>query len=256
MRPPFIRVLPAEVERYGPHAAIVLAHIRFRCESDGPGRVTADGVRWWRVPLVDMAGEMGLSVRGVRTALTALGDAVAAKHFKPLSNQSRAYRVTTHQNGADLPVVETDNWNDQPECEIDNSHVEIDSCTSQNRHLHMSKSTSVLPIKELKKGEKAALTQVRIDQPHNGSRQLTTHKEISIEPPKRACTRYPHSDACGTCGADKRAYQTWLADSRRLLADLDRERDAPGCPEQRATEISNKRRSRIAVFQRIGEPWK
>jgi hypothetical protein len=124
-RPQFIRVLPDEVALHGPHAAIVLAHIRFRCQADGPGRVQADGVWWWRVSLVDMAEETGLSVRGVRTALKTLGDAVAAKHFKPLSNQSRAYRVTAHQNGADLPVVE-----------IDISDGEIDISTCRNRHLY------------------------------------------------------------------------------------------------------------------------
>ena len=50
MRPPFIRVIPAEAERYGAAAAIVLAHIRYRGKSDGPGRVCdEDGTRWWRV---------------------------------------------------------------------------------------------------------------------------------------------------------------------------------------------------------------
>jgi hypothetical protein len=123
------------------------------------------------------------------------------------------------------------------------------SPTSENDTPNSSSYSSV-------EGSGAANDGERIDKPRNGSPTLTPRQEISIEPPKRACTRYPHSDACGTCGADKHAYQTWLADSRRLLADLDHERDAPGCPEQRATEISNERKARIAVFQRIAEPWK
>ena len=104
--------------------------------------------------------------------------------------------------------------------------------------------------------EVGARASERTDHPGNHSPEPTHPNGISIEPPKRACTRYPHSEACGTCKSDNDAHRTWLADSRRLLDDLDRERDAPGCPEWRATEISNRRMARIAVFQRIGEPWK
>jgi hypothetical protein len=80
---------------------------------------------------------------------------------------------------------------------------------------------------------------------------------IPEEPPPRTCA--DHSDwngpSCFTCKHDKRAYQTWLNDSRRLLSDLERQRDrATGTDESAA--ISDERRNRIAVFQRLGENWK
>jgi len=50
--------------------------------------------------------------------------------------------------------------------------------------------------------------------------------------------------------------EAWLADSRRLLAEMDRQADAPDTSPIRVMEIRSERRARIAVFQRIGEPWK
>jgi hypothetical protein len=85
-----------------------------------------------------------------------------------------------------------------------------------------------------------------------------TSERIPIEPPSKTCTQHQHWDgpACARCGSDKRAYQTWLADNRRLLADLDRLYDSPNTQPAQAAAISAERRGRIAVFQRIGEPWK
>jgi hypothetical protein len=101
MRPPFIRTLPDEVERYGAPAALVLAHIRYRCDSDGPDRFEVDGVRWWRVSHVDLGSEVGLSRQTVRTALRALNQVVSANTFPRWNaeartiDQTRAYRVVT-----------------------------------------------------------------------------------------------------------------------------------------------------------------
>jgi hypothetical protein len=81
MRPPFIRVLPAEVEEHGARGAILLAHIRYRCLSDGSGRVEHDGVYWWRISQAELGREIGLSVQNVKTALKTLRDAVVAMHF-------------------------------------------------------------------------------------------------------------------------------------------------------------------------------
>jgi hypothetical protein len=106
VRPPFIRVTPDEIERYGAAGAVVLAHIRYRCESDGPGRVEIDGVRWWRVSRRDMGHEVGLTLKVVRKALQALGRVVVAKHFPPLEDQSLAYRAINDDNDdnrSDLP---------------------------------------------------------------------------------------------------------------------------------------------------------
>lgn len=90
--PDFIQFVPDENRRYGYAGAAVLALIRWRCGSDGPGRVVVDGVRWWRVSLAELAAEIGGSVSSVRTALKRLCDAVATEHFPPLANPSLAYR--------------------------------------------------------------------------------------------------------------------------------------------------------------------
>jgi hypothetical protein len=105
--PAFIRVIPAEVARYGPAAAIVLAHIRYRCVSSGPGRIKRGDVYWWRVSHSDMAREVGMSVDKIKRALRRLREAVSANHFPPLDDQTRAYRVTVNSNASDLPVGES-----------------------------------------------------------------------------------------------------------------------------------------------------
>jgi hypothetical protein len=82
-------------------------------------------------------------------------------------------------------------------------------------------------------------------------------KSIPEEPPSKTCTDHPNWNdwPCIKCKRDKNAHQTWLADSRRLLKDLERQRDrATGTDESAA--ISHERRNRIAVFQRLGENWK
>jgi hypothetical protein len=101
VKPPFVRVVPDEVERFGAPAAIVLAHIRYRCESDGPDRFEVDGLRWWRVSTVDLGSEIGLSRQTVRTALRTLNQVVSANAFTRWDadartiDQTRAYRVLT-----------------------------------------------------------------------------------------------------------------------------------------------------------------
>jgi hypothetical protein len=116
VRPQHVKVVPAEVERYGGNAAIVLAHIRYRCESDGPGRIEADDDRrWWRVSLADLAHELGMSQKAIRTALRRLSNVVVANHFPPLEDQTLAYRVHapdqsiaargTVSNTSDQPVA-------------------------------------------------------------------------------------------------------------------------------------------------------
>ena len=89
----FIRVIPDEVRRFGPAAAIVLAHIRFRCESDGPDRVVHEGARWWQVSRRDIGTETGLSSRAIGIALEKLGEHVAAKYLAAEGGRPRAYRV-------------------------------------------------------------------------------------------------------------------------------------------------------------------
>jgi hypothetical protein len=115
--PPFVRVLPDEVLRYGAPAAIVLAHIRYRCESEGEDRFTVDGLRFWRVSHVDLGSEVGLSRQSVRTALSALIGIVSAKTFPQWDadartvDQTRAYSVLTSEGlestAADVQMVDT-----------------------------------------------------------------------------------------------------------------------------------------------------
>ncbi|WP_156669989.1 hypothetical protein [Mycobacterium sp. E3305] len=78
-----------------------------------------------------------------------------------------------------------------------------------------------------------------------------------VAPPKKTCTQHPNWNdwPCARCKADKHAYGAWLDASRRLLAELDALVDITRDPE-RAAQIRVERRTRIAVFQRLGEPWK
>ena len=110
----FIRVVPKEVEQHGPAAAIVLAHIRYRCDSDGPGRIDREGHRWWRVSHQALGKEIGLSRKAVMAALKLLGDAVPAKHFPPAEDQSRAYRVALGADALTSQSPDSDSP-DQPE---------------------------------------------------------------------------------------------------------------------------------------------
>jgi DNA-binding transcriptional ArsR family regulator len=82
-------------------------------------------------------------------------------------------------------------------------------------------------------------------------------KSIPEEPPPRTCTQHAHWDgpSCFNCKADKRAHQIWLAASKRLLANLERQGDRATGTDA-AAAISHERRNRIAVFQRLGEDWK
>ena len=90
---PFVRVVPAEIERYGFAGATFVAHIRYRCATDGPGRFVADGVRWWRVPLAELAAELHVSKDVAQRTIKRLGNAVTAKHFGDPEDRTRAYHV-------------------------------------------------------------------------------------------------------------------------------------------------------------------
>lgn len=93
---PFVRVVPEEIERYGFAGATFVAHIRYRCATDGPGRFVGDGVRWWQVPLADLAAELHVSKDVAQRTMKRLGDAVAARRSKLPGDQTRAYHVPAY----------------------------------------------------------------------------------------------------------------------------------------------------------------
>lgn len=90
---PFIRVVPEEIGQHGGDGAIVLAHIRYRCETDGPGRFVMDGVRWWRVSLAELAAELCMSRDVVKRTMKRLGDAITANNFEPDQGRTLSYHV-------------------------------------------------------------------------------------------------------------------------------------------------------------------
>jgi hypothetical protein len=108
--PDYIKVTPTEIASFGPAAAIVLAHIRWRCETGGPARILdRDGCRWWRVTQTELGHECGLTRQSLRTALKALGDAlVVANNFDPLEPKVSAYRpqVSDQQLVESNPVTQ------------------------------------------------------------------------------------------------------------------------------------------------------
>ncbi|MGV0796183.1 hypothetical protein ABQF26_04395 [Mycolicibacterium elephantis] len=95
----FVRVVPEEIERYGFAGAVFVAHIRYRCATDGPGRDVIDGLRWWRVPLAELAAELHVSKDVAQRTMKRLGDAVAAKRSGRPGDQTRAYYVPPYVTG-------------------------------------------------------------------------------------------------------------------------------------------------------------
>jgi hypothetical protein len=91
--PKGIWVDPDEAELYGGNAAIVMAHIRYRCGANGAGRITIGGDRWWRVSVSDLSREVGLSIQAVRTALKTLANMGVGESIPGTDDTTKAYRV-------------------------------------------------------------------------------------------------------------------------------------------------------------------
>lgn len=104
--PEFVKTMPPETRLYGGDAAIVLAHIRFRCQRP-PRRdddyVEHDGHTWWRVSYEHLSTETGVKVKSVRTSVTKLVQAgvLLAKNLPPYNDRRRCFRV----EAADLPLA-------------------------------------------------------------------------------------------------------------------------------------------------------
>lgn len=106
--PEFVKTLPPEARLYGGDAAIVLAHIRFRCQR--PQRrdddyLEHDGHAWWRVSYEYLSAETGVKVKTVRTSVTKLERAgvLLANNLPPYNDRRRCYRL----QAADLPLAAT-----------------------------------------------------------------------------------------------------------------------------------------------------
>lgn len=195
-------------------AAIVLAHIRFRCEAGGPGIVERDGHRWWRVSHHDLGSEIGVTARSVRTALRALDQAVTAKHFPPLANQSLAYRVATNTSALTCQSTETS----PADLPVDISVMPGDRSVEVprlNGHLPATERSSA-PISEKgEKGENAAAHASTAAPPPPPSDQQ------SEQPPSRYCPEHQPAgtnESCGPCKRHRIARQEWEA-ARALQRD-------------------------------------
>nr|WP_065163842.1 hypothetical protein [Mycobacterium gordonae] len=149
MRPPFVMVVPDEIQRYGFAGAAVLAHIRFRCESEGTNRFERDGFRWWRVSRRDLGHEIGASADTVKRALLKLGDAVvSANNLDNPEDQTRAYRPADAGDAVNCQKADSPQ-SEQPEGEIAKDRGEIATPPGRNRHGAEAKSPSALPIETL-----------------------------------------------------------------------------------------------------------
>lgn len=202
---PFVKVRPEEVAQYGATGALVLAHIRYRCESDGPGRLVHDGHRWWRVSHGDLGREIGLTPRSVRTALHRLGAAVPAKQLPPMEDQTLAFRAvpegdalscqSSERSRSELPVVKT---------------VAV---PRQNGRDTASELTSALPVKTLETGGETA-------RPNVTTADLESNRSQQSKPPSRHCPAHPGGtpEPCTECKQRRLDFRKWESEHTRQRA--------------------------------------
>lgn len=146
--PKFIKAVPGEIEEHGLAAAVVLAHIRYRCESDSPGHglVEIDGARWWPVSHRTLGGEIGLSADAVRRALQKLGDVVVSANNRDRpEDQTRAYRPADDSDSVSSQNAESPR-SEQPECDIAEDRGDFAEVPRRNRGGTAAISPTALPI--------------------------------------------------------------------------------------------------------------
>ena len=219
----FIRVIPHEVAQHGAAAAIVLAHIRFRCASDGPGRFERDGHQWWRVSHQALGREVGLSRKSVMSALKALDGVVLANHFPPLDKQERAYRIASGDDALTCQSPETDS-SDLPESRNGQGGVPNGTGTGPDRD-------SALSLENLEKGGEAAGSHRAADRPPVDSQ--TANGKPTYSP---RCDVHIHDEKpppCGGCREARRDTEA-AADTAHERAAAERTRIRKGideCPD-------------------------
>ncbi|MCV7076710.1 hypothetical protein [Mycobacterium szulgai] len=192
--------MPDEIERYGLAAATVLAHIKYRCESEGPGRFEAEGYRWWRVSYADMGAEIGVTAKVVIGALVKLGDAVVAKNFAPYGDRTLAYRVAA-ETASDMPFDRT------VKCDMPFDHTGNSICP--NGQMGVTVRSNAPLIETLEKGGEARARKARDAHPPTPEQSANSNGD-DPEPP-RFCPRHPigTSEKCRDCGSFRVLHEAW-----------------------------------------------
>lgn len=197
----FIRVVPAEIGRHGFAGATVLALIRYRCATDGPGRFVADGVRWWRASLADIAAELHVSRDVVKRTLKSLGDAVAAKNFESNGGRTLAYHVSAlTSERAESP-------------QAGQRKGESATTIGRNRHDHGAESPFAPLHGEGGEGGEAAATGHAAPAGLAASNQQTSLLDDDPEPSRYCAEHQPDGIGrpCPACGRARKEHEAWRA---------------------------------------------
>jgi hypothetical protein len=210
VRPAFVRVVPGEVEQYGAAAAVVLAHLRFRCQVVG---IEHEGRRWWRVSRKDLGREVGMTPKAVLCALRVLGDVVTAKILTPSEDQTLAYCVI------DEAAVVTSQFPptarpDQPIAPEGKALAAEGKGPCPTGQRTVPQGAIPLFPETGEKGENAAAAaSAASPQPSPGNQQ-------SGEPPSRYCPGHPDgtSQPCPDCRDARLAAEAWERDHRKRRA--------------------------------------
>jgi hypothetical protein len=259
IRPDFLKVLRGDVDRVGLEGAHLLALIRYVTDLPGErnGRRKIDGHMCWLASYAAIADALGGTnsqkvgrlIRALQGKCELIGTAPDASDM----DQTKAYRVPRdpqcspvkdegHSDNSDLNIA-------GHECsDLNGTGSPVNGYRFKSEH-----SSSIGELGEL--GERAASADERSDERRNGSPHATALNGIPIEPPKRACKRYPHSEPCGTCASDNRAYEAWVAASWPLLSELARVADNTKDQEQ-ARAIHAERQRRLIILRDLGESRK
>jgi hypothetical protein len=238
MRPPFIRVVPDEVEHYGAAGAVVIAHIRYRCATDGPGRIAVDHVRWWRASHTEIGREVGMSADSVRRVLDRrLANVVEAAHHHPTDDQRRSYRVAS-----DLPVGQI---------------ADVSTCQSAKSPGTAAKSPTPSAKSPTDRGQIADCTPYRelgeLEEGGENARAADDEPSASesVQPandplPSPFCPKHPNGtdQRCPDCGAARRRREAIEERTAQAAAEararfLDEVADCSGCDELGWVESDN-----------------
>lgn len=235
----FIRVIPEEVEQYGAAAAIVLAHIRFRCESDGGDRFEANGVRWWLVSRHKIGREVGLSTKAIKCALERLGERVSAKSVPGNGGRTLAYRVNDALNCEKTSRAlagAASNWEKTSAALAGEQEAHEGFSRGPKGLLHEPSGAFAPLYKELEEGGRSAAALA--------SRSGKLGPTPSSNPPSLTtrCAKHAHipddewvPENCHDCGALRKATKAFQAD--RKSAAIQTIKDCPHCDDLGRVEI-------------------